>query len=174
VTARPSPPNGQSVGGALLTPPWRGLVLRDAARDLRRSLRPVVWVVLEEIALDAVAVDGGLVARTSARLIAQHLGLDPGTAASALRTLRVRGLVELAREPGPSGRFGLSVYRLSPLPGVEELAPCMDSPCVESPPMAGADIVGPAVPARRLSRRRSPPATSSGAQGALDLGLEDR
>jgi hypothetical protein len=120
---------------------------------------------LEEIALDADAVDGGLVARTSARLIAQHLGLDPGTAASALRTLRVRGLVELAREPGPLGRFGLSVYRLGPLLGVEVLAPCIDPPCVESPRMAGADIVSAAVPARRLPRRCSPPATSSAAQG---------
>jgi hypothetical protein len=70
--------------------PSAGLIVRREARDLRRAVRPVVWVVLEEVVLDAVAGDGGLVAATSARSIAWRLGLDPGTAASALRTLRDR------------------------------------------------------------------------------------
>jgi hypothetical protein len=61
------------------------VIVRSEARELRRSLRPVVWIVLEELALDAVALDGELVAPTSARSVAARLGLDPGTAASALR-----------------------------------------------------------------------------------------
>jgi hypothetical protein len=48
-------------------------------RPLRRALRPLVWVILEEVALDAVLEDGCLVARTSARQIADRLGLDPTT-----------------------------------------------------------------------------------------------
>ena len=78
-----------------------GFVVHGAAKELRRSLRPVVWLVLEELLLDAVAIDGALVAPTSARSIAADLGLDPGTVASALRVLRQRGLAELARPQGP-------------------------------------------------------------------------
>jgi len=37
----------------------------------------------EEVALEAVVVDGRLIARTSARRLAEGLGIDPGTAASA-------------------------------------------------------------------------------------------
>ncbi len=49
------------------------------ARRLRKELRPLVWVTLEEVALDAVFENGRLFARTSARLIADRLGVDPGT-----------------------------------------------------------------------------------------------
>lgn len=44
------------------------LVSTDS-RSLRRELRSLVWVTLEEVALDAVAEDGRLVARTSARQV---------------------------------------------------------------------------------------------------------
>jgi hypothetical protein len=58
---------------------------------LREELRALAWVTLEEVALDAVAEDGRLVARTSVRQVAERLRIDPGSAAGALRLLRDRG-----------------------------------------------------------------------------------
>jgi hypothetical protein len=85
------------------------VVLRPASRELRRSLRPIEWVVLEDVALDARRDDTGvLVASTSAREVAEHLGLTPGAVARALARLRSAGLVTHARQVGPAGRFGLS------------------------------------------------------------------
>ena len=53
-----------------------GILLSPDCRSLRRSLRPLDWVTLEDVALDAVAEDGRLVCRTSARQVAEHgLGL---------------------------------------------------------------------------------------------------
>ena len=102
-------------------------------RPLRRALRPLVWVTLEEVALDAVVEDGRLLARTSARQIADRLGLDPTTVASALKALRQRGLVTLEREKGAAGRFGLSVYALGPMPGLTVVSPGRTGPCVVLP-----------------------------------------
>ena len=93
------------------------VLLSGECRPLRRALRPLVWVVLEEVALDAVVEDGQLVARTSARHVAERLGVNPSTAAEALRVLGRRGLVGLEREKGPAGRFGLSVYQSARRPG---------------------------------------------------------
>jgi DNA-binding transcriptional ArsR family regulator len=101
----------------------RAVVVSGECRPLRRSLRPVVWVVFEEVALDAVAEDGRLVARTSARQIAERLGVNPSTAAEALRVLSRRGLVSLEREKGQAGRFGLSVYQLAPVAGLSVVQP---------------------------------------------------
>jgi hypothetical protein len=151
----------RGLGGAA---PGHAIVLHDAASELRRTLRPVVWVVLEQLAVEAVVVRGALVAATSSRAIAEQLRLDPATVAAALRNLRDRGLVELTREPGPSGRFGLAVYRLASLPGVEVLAPCGHPPRVVVPSAAESD----AAPVQRSSRQRS-----FGNQGVLDLGLVD-
>jgi hypothetical protein len=149
--------------------------VRGSARDLRRSLRPVVWVVLEELALHAVAVDGVLVAPTSARSIAQELGLDPGTAASALRTLRDRGLVDLAHEPRSCGRFGLLFYRLSPIAGIEVVGLCGDSPHAVEPCSVEAhtDTDGE-MTGCRVATRRSRSAGDGGRQGVLDLGSDTR
>jgi hypothetical protein len=101
-----------------MTGPW-GVVVGPESRDLRRRLRPVEWVVLEDVALDAVLDNGRAVAATSARRIADGLGIDPGIAASALRRLRSLGLVEHDRADGAASRFGLSVYVLVPTPGIE-------------------------------------------------------
>ncbi len=106
-------PDGDNAGSG------SGVVLLSGeCRPLRRALRPLVWVVLEEVALDAVVEDGSLVARTSARHVAERLGVNPGTAAEALRVLGRRGLVGLEREKGPAGRFGLSVYQFRPPTGL--------------------------------------------------------
>jgi len=109
------------------------LLLSGECRALRRSLRPLVWVTLEEVALDAVAEGGRLVARTSARQVAERLGVDSGTAASAMRVLRERGLVALEREKGPGGRFGLSVYELVPVAGLSVVRARTAEPLMASP-----------------------------------------
>ena len=96
-----------------------GVLVGPGSRDLRRRLRAVEWVVLEDVALDAVVEHGRATAATSARRIADNLGIDPGTASSALRRLRSLGLVEHDRAGGPAGRFGVSVYILVPTPGIE-------------------------------------------------------
>ena len=149
----------------------RRVVIQDSSIDLRRSLPPVAWLVLEELALAAVAVEGGIVAATSARTIAARLGLDPATAARALRTLRERGLIELTRAPGPSGRFGLSVYQLSDLPGVEVMAPRGDSPHTTTPRMEQSHA---ATQYPRHKRTSPVPVSNDGAQGSFDLGLGRR
>jgi hypothetical protein len=122
------------------------VVLSAASRLLRRQLRPLVWVTLEEVALDAVAEDGRFVARTSARQVADRLGVDPGTAAGALRVLRRKGLLLLEREHGPAGRFGLSVYVLGTVAGLTVLSPRVADPCVAVPSPADADGPRPAGP----------------------------
>ncbi len=113
------------------------IVLGPAARELRRSLRPIEWVVLEDVALDARRDDAGaLVAPTSARRVSEHLALTPGTVARALAALRSAGLVTHARQAGPAGRFGLSAYVLGAVPGLDVLAPESDRPRPAPPPPA--------------------------------------
>jgi Bacterial regulatory proteins, gntR family len=126
--------------------PGSGVVLLSPeCRPLRLELRSLVWVVLEEIALDAVLEDGRLMARTSARQVAEHLGVNPNTAAEALRGLARRGLVSLAREKGLAGRFGLSVYELRPPAGLTVLRPCAAEPCLVSSRVVQAEMPGAAV-----------------------------
>jgi DNA-binding transcriptional ArsR family regulator len=97
-----------------------GIVVGPASRELRRALRPIEWVVLEDVALDArLDGKGDLVAPTSARRVAEHLGLTPGAVARALARLRSNGLVTHARQAGPAGRFGLSAYVLVPIAGLD-------------------------------------------------------
>lgn len=120
-----------------------GVVLSGECRPLRQTLRPVTWVILEEVALDAVDEDGRLVARTSARRVAEQLGVNPTTAAEALRVLARRGLVSLERETGPAGRFGLSVYQLFPPAGLCVVQPCAVEPFMVSPSMVKSELEEP-------------------------------
>jgi hypothetical protein len=116
------------------------LVVSVSARAALRSLRPVERVVWEDVALDAVWRNGHLVAATSARLVAEHLGVDPSTAASALRVLRHRGLVELEQHTQTGGRFGLAGYTLHLPPGTDVVAPpCRDRPHTAQPRRVAPD-----------------------------------
>ena len=154
------------------------VALSRECRPLRRRLRPLVWMALEEVALDAVAEDGRLVARTSARRVAELLGVDPGTAAAALRVLRDKGLVILEREKGPTGRFGLSVYVLGPVAGLTVVGPELVRPALAAPwlgqPSIGkpvgaatyraepsADRPDRAAPGMAVSHMASPPTDQS-------------
>jgi hypothetical protein len=109
--------------------------LRD--RAVMRMFRPATWVVLQDVALDAEWCDGRLVASTSARLVAEHLRIDAGTAAAALRALRDRGVVELSQTSGPNGRFGLATYTLH-LPDGVDVLPSRARPHGEKPHAVGA------------------------------------
>ena len=137
------------------------ILVGPASRELRRSLRPIEWMVLEEVALDARLDEGGdLVAATSARRVAEHLGLTPGAVARALARLRAAGLVTHARQAGPAGRFGLSAYVLGAVPGLDVVEatdapasarPCPAPPCpvqpyMQRPRAGGAHMVSAAPP----------------------------
>ena len=69
--------------------------------DLAPAVAGLAWVTLEEVALDAVAEDGRLVARTSARQVAERLGVDPGTAQGIAVLPRPRA-PPLEPEQGPT------------------------------------------------------------------------
>jgi DNA-binding transcriptional ArsR family regulator len=118
------------------------LVVSAASRALRGQLHALAWVTLEDVALDAVVEDGQLVARTSARQIAENLRVDPLTVAKALKVLRDRGLVRLEpdQRSGPARRFGLWVYVLGSVTGVtvvdQSFAP-PSSPSLPSPGQGG-------------------------------------
>ena len=123
----------------------------------------MAWVILEEVALRAVDEDGRLVARTSARQLADRLGVDPGTAGKALGALRRQGLLVLEREHGPAGRFGLSVYVLGEVAGLTvvrpgSVAPWVASPLLENASPADSDpaAVTPAEPWLERSRAAEP------------------
>ena len=107
-----------------------------ASRPLRRQMRALTWVTLEDVALDAVAEDGRLVARTSARQVAERLRINPAAAAEALRVLRDRGLVRLEpdQRPGLARRFGLWVYMLGPIPGLTVVHAGSEPPSLPSLP----------------------------------------
>lgn len=122
------------------------LRIGPASEELRATLRPIEWMVLEELALAADADETGvLVAPTSARAVAERLRLTAGSVARALARLRALGLVSHLRHCGPAGRFGPSNYVLGSIPGLDvvdpdrapcEDPPCSEGPCVESPHMA--------------------------------------
>ncbi|MGH9023883.1 MAG: MarR family transcriptional regulator [Acidimicrobiia bacterium] len=139
------------------------LRIGPGARGLRKALRPIEWMVLEEVALDAdLDGDGRLVAPTSARRVAENLGLTPGAVSRALGHLRTLGLVDHVRQAGAGGHFGLSLYVLAPVagmavePGWDQLtvdadapspvspAATVDSPSPEKPWVAKPDVVGTA------------------------------
>lgn len=87
------------------------LISRPSLASIRR-LGTTAWVVLEVLTLEAVADDGALVARTSARSIAEAVSVSKDTAAGALRRLVDAGLVERRPQCRTGGRFGSGGYVL--------------------------------------------------------------
>ena len=164
----------------------RGEVVWSHARDLLRTFRPQMWVVLQDLTLDAEWHDAHLVASSSARLVAEHLHIDPGTAAAALRALRDRGVAELCQTSGAAGRFGLASYILRLPTGLEIVPPPLgtphtgdphgdiphtDKPVAEKPHMEQSSTDLSTRPARPARRRAA--SNREWSQGTLDLGTGD-
>jgi hypothetical protein len=168
----------------------RAVVLWSHARDLLRTFRPQAWVVLQDLVFDAEWRDGRLVAPSSARLVAEHLHIDPGTAAAALRTLRERGIAELTQSSGVDGRFGLAAYTLRLPPGLVLLTPranqprsapprteiahrvdpIRNQPCLETAHTATSCPVESTSDRPTVRRRRRTERSGEWSQGVLDLG----
>lgn len=97
-----------------------------ACRAVIRDLGPTTWSVLLDVSLDARPGPDGWTAQTSVRLIADHLGFTPETAARALGRLRAAGLVRrIDRRDARSGRFVESVYVIAPTLAAR---PCIGCP----------------------------------------------
>jgi len=90
------------------------LQLTEQARGLRRALGPTGWVVLEDLAVDALVDTGGVVVvTTSVRVLAEHLDLNKDTTARAMGRLIAAGiLVRRPQQLDAVGRFGAAVYEL--------------------------------------------------------------
>ena len=146
-----------------------GIVLTSDCRELRRSLTPIAWTVLEEVLLDALIDGDQIIATTSARRIAGQLDIDAGTAASALRLLRNRRLLELKRCSGRAGRFGLSSYVVLGTPGMRLLSPCGDRPHAEMPYTAGSCTENQSSRRARTRPASGDRATDADGQAAFNL-----
>jgi DNA-binding transcriptional ArsR family regulator len=89
------------------------LVVGSAAADVRRSVGPTAWCVLEQLATSAPSqVAESWIVRSSVRELAVQLGVAKNTAQRALLRLRRARLVAFAQPRDPSGRFDSSSYRL--------------------------------------------------------------
>lgn len=109
--------------GARSSPPGDDEERAATAADerlLRRSLGPTAWAVLADLCLDAQTDDDGLVVvRTSARRVAEHLGIGKDTAARALLRLSAAGLTRRrTQEIDGRGRFAPIAYELKSVPGI--------------------------------------------------------
>jgi len=153
----------------------RGIVVWSHARALMGTFRPQTWVVLHDLVFDAEWVDDRWVAPSSARLVAEHLRIDPGTAAAALRQLRDRGVAELTQSSGSAGRFGLASYTLRLPSGIEVVSPCVDGPHAATAHTAEPDTAphraSPQPSPHPSGRRRA--AAPLWTQDALDIGTGD-
>ena len=95
----------------------------DAVADLRRSLGPTAWFVLEELLWRAETAQGQLQVQISTRELAAALGLNKDTVTRALARLRNSGVVVRERRDDVTGKstFVLRVpHALHPTPAPVE------------------------------------------------------
>jgi len=125
-----------------------------------RELGTTAWAVLVDLDLDARPADDSSAAKTSVHVIADHLGLTPGTVAQALARLCSAGLVRRHdRRDAVTGRFIESVYVI----GATVVArPCVDCPHTVSRNTA-AEPLASTVSGRSEVRQR--PLPDSGGSG---------
>ena len=92
----------------------RDLLLTPACREVRASVGPVAWVVLEELVMSAEDGPRSVEVATTVRDLAAVIGLSKDTIASGLRRLAHHGLVTREdQRDRHSGCFGNSVYRVN-------------------------------------------------------------
>lgn len=72
-------------------PLW--VLVGEASRAVKREVGTTAWAVLEDLALEACRDGNGALARTTVRIMADHLGLTSGTVARAVARLCAAGLV---------------------------------------------------------------------------------
>lgn len=99
----------------------RCLVVGCDAEAVRRSLGPLAWTALEVLFESSESIDGAVVARSSARCLADALGVAKNTAHRAIVALRRAGLIEPTQLRTPDGKFTRGAYRLSVAPSVLRL-----------------------------------------------------
>ena len=89
------------------------LVLTEPALQVRRSLEPMAWLVLEELVLRTDAVRPLAPVRVDVRSLATALGRSKDAVARALQMLIESGLVERhSSRDELTGRFGSASYRI--------------------------------------------------------------
>ena len=114
----------------------------QSSRLVKQAVGLTAWGILEDIALDAILdAEGRLVAETSARRIADNLGINKETVTRHLARLRDYGFVlhEEVRHRG-SGRYETARYVLDPSACLERFTTtpprrqsARSSPCTENP-----------------------------------------
>ena len=89
------------------------LILTDRARDTRRTVDPVAWVVLEELVLRSETTPKPASVRIDVRSLATALGRSKDAVGRALRVLTQAGLVERETSRDElTGRFSDAAYRV--------------------------------------------------------------
>lgn len=115
------------------------LIVTDRALELRSTLEPTAWLVLEELAISARIVDGLAVSTLSVRLLAERLGRSKDAMARALRHLAEVGLIERLEERDDfSGRF-VSVHYCVDLRAAGLRLPAADEGSVDPSPQLHQD-----------------------------------
>jgi DNA-binding IclR family transcriptional regulator len=92
------------------------LVVTADAGGVRRSLGPIAWVVLEELA--STSSRRTEVVSTNVRDLAEALGLNKDTVSRALNRLIGAGMLVRRHQPVVAGRFGPGSYQLRLPPGL--------------------------------------------------------
>lgn len=96
----------------------RALVITAGAGELKRTVGPGAWVVLEELVLLSDCETGQRVAPASTRALAHSLGLDKDTVGRALHRLTQHHLIEAMQSRDAAGHFGRATYRIFVSPDV--------------------------------------------------------
>lgn len=98
---------------SVTTEPTRSLVIDATSIELRRSLGPTAWVILEELILTSNGTTHRCSASVSVRSLASRLGLAKDTVARALGRLRRAGLVTACQTRTTAGIFTTGSYLLT-------------------------------------------------------------
>jgi DNA-binding transcriptional ArsR family regulator len=154
------------------------------SRETSRSVGPLAWVVLEELALRTQCCSEAVV-ETNVRALASDLGVGKDTVAQALARLIDLGLVRCHAQRR-AGRYTGSAYELDVetcrhvglvLDGLtSDDIPVPDSPCPVQPDPAQRDAITPdtvgSAPAESTTPTPARPLPQSGSQSLFDLSDE--